>query len=220
MNNFDLKTIQLPIQQIVNAIASVLKIEIEVADKHLFRVAGTGQIKSQIWKEMNGEDLIYKRCIQTKQTIVIENPGFNSFCSGCLHFGHCKEHGEICCPIILDGEAIGVIGLIAFDKIQQQRLFTHKVENIAFLEQIAQIIATKMQETKFYKNYIVSQKKYRRFLITSIRVLFPSIRMVHVNMSVREHSICSIWMKQSNLLCCNNYLNKPKIYPIVAEQFL
>lgn len=159
MNNFDLKTIQLPIQQIVNAIASVLKIEIEVADKHLFRVAGTGQIKSQIWKEMNGEDLIYKRCIQTKQTIVIENPGFNSFCSGCLHFGHCKEHGEICCPIILDGEAIGVIGLIAFDKIQQQRLFTHKVENIAFLEQIAQIIATKMQETKFYKNYIVSQKK-------------------------------------------------------------
>lgn len=155
----ELKTIHLNIQQIVSAMADVLKIEIEVSDANLFRVAGTGLLKTRIWKEMLGEDVVYRHCIETRQTIVIKNPGTEAICNTCIHFGRCKEKGEICSPIIVNDEVVGVIGLIAFDDVQRARLFNDEKINITFLEKIADVIASKLKETMFFRKQIIAQKK-------------------------------------------------------------
>lgn len=155
----NLKNIQLGIQQIVSAISAVLKIEVEVSDDKLFRVAGTGLLKRKIWKEMIGEDVVYRHCIEKGETIIINNPGFNAICKNCSHFGNCNERGEICSPIKINDTVIGVIGLIAFDDSQKERLFNDIEANVNFLEKIADIISTKMKEYTFFSQQLLAEKK-------------------------------------------------------------
>ncbi|EST11303.1 sigma 54-interacting transcriptional regulator [Sporolactobacillus laevolacticus] len=155
----ELREVQSTIQQIVMAISAVLKIEVEVADADLFRIAGTGLIKQKIWKEMSGEDAVYRQCVERGQTIVIDRPGFNDICTSCPHFGNCAEHGEICTPIKINQQVIGVIGLIAFSVEQREKLFGDIDANIYFLKKMADVIATKVNENIIFRQQLIAEKK-------------------------------------------------------------
>jgi len=160
----ELKAIQSGIQQVVSAISAVLKIEVEVADHRLFRVAGTGQIKQKIWQEMSGEDVVFRHCLETVQTTVIDRPGFHPLCASCGHYMNCVEAGEICTPISVDGKAIGVIGLIAMNEEQKERLFGDLKANINFLEKMADVIASKIKEYAYYQQQLLAEKKISTLL--------------------------------------------------------
>jgi transcriptional regulator with PAS, ATPase and Fis domain len=154
-----LKEIQPTIQQIVVAISSVLKIEVEIADEELFRIAGTGIVKSEIWKDMRNEDYIYRRCLETAKPIIVDKPGFHDYCVPCMHYKNCKELGEVCCPIMLEGRALGVIGLIAFDQEQRSRLFNEVEAKIEFLLKMADLIATKIKESELIEEQQIVERK-------------------------------------------------------------
>ncbi|NHN32214.1 sigma-54-dependent Fis family transcriptional regulator [Paenibacillus agricola] len=154
-----LKQIQSSIQQVVVAIASVLKIEVEVADRQLFRVAGTGVIKSHVWQEMRDEDFVYRKCIESGESVVIERPGKEEICRPCLHFGNCSELGEVCCPIKVEGTTIGVIGLLAFKPDQRERLFGDLPTNLTFLQKMAELIASKMIEHYYYEEQLIIKQQ-------------------------------------------------------------
>lgn len=155
----ELKDIQRTIQQIVSAISAVLKIEVEIADSRLLRIAGTGAIKPQIWKEMNNEDYVYRRCLETGEPVVIETPGFHDLCRKCVHVRNCRELGEVCCPIKTDDRTLGVIGLIAFTPEQRNRLFADLQANLTFLQKMAELIASKVMEHEFHLQQLMAQKK-------------------------------------------------------------
>lgn len=155
----ELRQIQSTIQQIVMAISSVLKIEVEVADSKLFRIAGTGLLKQKIWKEMSGEDAVYRTCVERGKTIIIDEPGINDICKVCPHFGNCVEYGEICTPISVNQNVIGVIGLIAFSPEQKKKIFSDIDANIFFLKKMAEVIATKINENIIFKQQLIAEKK-------------------------------------------------------------
>ncbi|MFT8930362.1 MAG: sigma 54-interacting transcriptional regulator [Sporolactobacillus sp.] len=155
----ELRHIQSTIQQIVSAIASVMKIEVEVADAQLFRVAGTGLIKQKIWQGMSGEDAVYQQCVEKGEMIIIDRPGHHTLCRHCPHFENCMELGEICTPIKINDTVIGVIGLIAFDEPQRGRLFDDLDANTFFIKKMAEVIATKVNETIIFQQQLISEKK-------------------------------------------------------------
>lgn len=126
--------IQESVQQIAEAVASVLQVEVEIADHELVRIAGTGRTQAGILRTMAGEDHVYRSSLFAGQPVVIANPGADERCGPCIHFGNCAETGEICCPIRLDGNDIGVIGLLAFDQKQRERLFADVDAILHFLQ--------------------------------------------------------------------------------------
>ncbi|RIV26156.1 transcriptional regulator [Alicyclobacillaceae bacterium I2511] len=144
------EAIQETVQQIAEAIAAVLKVEVEIADATLTRIAGTGRAQSGLLRTMAGEDYVYQSSLRTSQPFVIDHPGFHEICKPCRHFGHCPETGEICCPIQMDGQGIGVIGLLAFDLPQRQRLLADRENTMFFLKKIAEMIAAKFKEQALY----------------------------------------------------------------------
>ena len=91
----DLMDIQPVVQRIADAIAAVLKIEVEIANHHFIRVAGTGEQKISILHKMEG-DLVYQSAIRTGQPVIIENPGYEQVCERCRFYENCSETGEIC----------------------------------------------------------------------------------------------------------------------------
>ena len=139
----DLMNIQPVVQSIADAIAAVLKIEVEIANHHFIRVAGTGEQRVSVLHKMEG-DLVYKSAIRTGQPVIITNPGFAEVCERCQFFQNCSETGEICTPITYENQAIGVIGLLAFNEEQRHRLFENTDGILTFLGKMADLLSSKL----------------------------------------------------------------------------
>jgi transcriptional regulator with GAF, ATPase, and Fis domain len=140
-----LQEIQHTVQKTAEAIADVLKIEVEIADDKLVRIAGTGKYKDQCGKVML-DGFVYKHVLDTGNTVVIEKPGFNALCLPCPNRENCCENGEIASPILLNGVAIGVIGLISFDQMQAKKLLNNKEWMLQFIVKMAELIVNNVSE--------------------------------------------------------------------------
>lgn len=170
-----LQAVQFTVQQIAEAVAAVLKVEVEIADAKLTRVAGTGKSQVGVLRTMAGEDHVYQSALRTGEPLIITNPGFHEICKPCIHAGNCNETGEICCPIQVDGKGIGVIGLLAFDTIQRQRLFENVDATINFLKKMAELIAAKVKENEIY----LEQQRTLKTLTTVMNYLDQGVIAVN-----------------------------------------
>ena len=141
MDNLLLK-IKDDVMKYAETISQILNIDVEVMDKNLTRIAGTGRIKEKVGLNMSEEAHVYKKVLKTKETYIITNPRKEEICDSCPSKGTCGEVLEISTPIIFKSEAVGVIGLICFDEFQK-REFLHKKESyIKFLKQMADFISS------------------------------------------------------------------------------
>lgn len=156
-----LRDIQESVQQIASAVASVLRVEVEIADSQFLRIAGTGKNEAGVLRTMAGEDHIYRESLLAGHPVVIMHPGQDERCRPCMHYGNCKETGEICCPIQLDNENIGVIGLLAFDEEQRERLFADVDAILTYLQKMAELIAIKLKEHYLYVEQLHTVEKLR-----------------------------------------------------------
>jgi sigma-54 dependent transcriptional regulator, acetoin dehydrogenase operon transcriptional activator AcoR len=159
----DLLTIQPVVQQIADAIASVLKIEVEIANHQFIRVAGTGEQKNGVLNRMEG-DLVYRSAIRTGRPVIIDNPGFEEVCHRCHFYQDCPETGEICTPIFYNDISLGVIGLLAFNKTQKQRLFENTEGILEFLNKMSDLLASKLHEHEMMERLIDSSDKLTRIM--------------------------------------------------------
>lgn len=142
MNLMDIQSI---VQSVAEATAAVLKIEVEIVNHEFIRIACTGEMQVDLLKRLEG-DLVYKQVFHLEQPVIIKNPGFEEVCQSCKFFGDCIEMGEISAPIIIQGQTVGVIGLLAFNKEQQARLFENMDGILTFLDKMADLLASKLDQ--------------------------------------------------------------------------
>lgn len=142
-----LQEIQSTVQKTAEAISDVLKIEVEIADSNLVRVAGTGRYKEQCGNIML-DGFVYRHVLTTGKTVVIEDPGYNELCQPCPRRGQCFENAEMASPIMLEGKPVGVIGLVSFDLVQAKRLLDNKEWMLQFIVKMSELIASNLAEKK------------------------------------------------------------------------
>lgn len=133
------------VQKTAEAIADVLKIEVEIVDAHLVRIAGTGKYRALGGQPMQ-DGFIYRHVLQSGQTVVIENPGCHELCKPCPRNGSCLEDAEIAAPIVVDGNTAGVIGLVSLDKEQTARLLDRREWMLRFIAKMAELLAGMLQQ--------------------------------------------------------------------------
>lgn len=142
-----LKKIQDTVIKYANVLSELLKVDVEIVDKKLVRIAGTGEYKNLINENIKNAGNIYKKVLETGKSQVIENPGENELCIDCKMYKTCIEKFEMCVPIKMDDEILGIIGLICF-KEEQKIYITENLDIYSsFLEQIADFISAKAFET-------------------------------------------------------------------------
>jgi len=140
-----LQEIQQTVQRTAEAISDVLKIEVEIADSNLVRVAGTGHYKEQCGHVML-DGFVYQHVLTTGHAVVIENPGYHELCQPCPRKGNCFEIAEMASPILLHDKPVGVIGLVSFDASQAKRLLDNREWMLQFLVKMAELIANNLPE--------------------------------------------------------------------------
>ncbi len=146
-----LQEIQNTVQRTAEAISDVLKIEVEIADSDLVRVAGTGQYKEHCGNIML-DGYVYQHVLSTGNTVVIENPGHHEFCQPCPNRGNCSECAEMASPILLHDKPVGVIGLVSFDPVQAKRLLDNREWMMQFIVKMAELIANNLSEPTVKEN--------------------------------------------------------------------
>ena len=139
-----LKEIQPYVIKYANVISEVLNVEIEIVDENLFRVAGTGIYSSMINQVCEG--LSYKTVMKNGMNKIIVEPSKDECCEKCKLKNTCNEELEIATPIFYKGRIIGVMGIICFDKLQKQSVLINIEENLRFLDNIAELISSKVYE--------------------------------------------------------------------------
>lgn len=133
------------VQVIGEAIASVVNIDVTIVDDKRVRLAGTGRYKDSIGETVSSNSA-FSYALDEGVGFIIDNPGSHQACLNCDCKEKCSEHAEVCCPILLDGKAIGVIGLIAFEEAQRLALIGNQQNLMSFLDRMADLIATKLKE--------------------------------------------------------------------------
>lgn len=127
-------------------ISQIARVDVEVVDAHLFRVAGTGIFSDKINEDMSSEGYVYNKVLETGLRQIIYEPGREDICQACPHCNACSEEIEISMPVRLDDEIIGIIGLVGTSKEQKERITKDETLYLEFLEQIADFISTKARE--------------------------------------------------------------------------
>jgi transcriptional regulator with PAS, ATPase and Fis domain len=143
----ELNKVRPMLESVIKAISSVVKVDITITDGELNRIASTGRYIEHFDDKIEHES-IFGYVLEHKEPMFVDNPRENKVCFLCNHRDRCKEFAEVCCPIVLDGEIVGIIGLVAFDEEQEKEVINNREHLIEFLESMGGLIAIKVSEER------------------------------------------------------------------------
>ncbi len=183
-NMINLNFIKRDIQNIAEAISSVLEIDVTIVDSNLVRIAGTGTYFKKIGQQLRAYSA-FKYSLTTKKELIIEDPKSNKICNECYSSGVCKEFAEVCCPIVYDNKSYGVIGLIAFTKEQADVIKFRKKDLMNFLHKMADLISSKLKAE--IKTYEVELEKKK--LETLLDNMDKAVVSLDVNANIEKYNL-------------------------------
>ncbi|MGL5695239.1 MAG: helix-turn-helix domain-containing protein [Peptostreptococcaceae bacterium] len=132
------------IQSICENISNVLDVDVTLVTKDLIRIAGTGIFKDKIGEKISEETVYYKVLDEGKSYVI--NKEIAKECSSCKHKYQCKELADICTPVKLGKEILGILGIAAFDEEQKNNLLNKNEDLIAFISSMSDLISFKLDE--------------------------------------------------------------------------
>jgi PAS domain S-box-containing protein len=142
-----LSTIRDTVMQVASAITAALEIETEIIDDRLKIIGGTGRYAAKIGSYEEAGDLnsglIYAKLLKSGENYICTDPAKDE--------DYRPEEGElaeICCPIKLAGQVIGLIGLVAFDEEQRKKIAGNCETLTLFLQRMAELLASKLSQTE------------------------------------------------------------------------
>ena len=144
--------IQTMVQDLAEAIAAALSIEVEIVDEELTVIAGSSCYAHKIGlKEELGQldsNFLYARTLRSKKSFVVSDPVSDPNYDPSSLEGTTPELAEICSPITLDDKVIGVIGLVAFTMEQKEQLLSRMDAILSFLKHLSRFLAAKVSESE------------------------------------------------------------------------
>ena len=163
-----LNAIQQDAQRVAEAISSSLELETEIVDEGLTIVAGTGRYRDKVGFQEEGGDsqagYIYGRVVTRGKPEIVEDAPNDPKYDPSVHYGTTAELAEICCPIIAQGEVLGVIGLVAFSETQREFLLKRKNQLVDFVHRMAELLASKAVETETLRNITIVSNQLRTII--------------------------------------------------------
>ena len=173
------------VQQVAEAISIAVGLEVEIVDNKLRILGGTGYYHGRIGKEEEDGNLegnyLYASVLRTGKTQYVEDAqnykGYDMPVVGNTRLG---ELAEICTPIILKGDIIGIIGLVAFTE-EQRHIILYKRESMTvFVEKMADLLAAKADQQASLENAEVIRDEMSTVLETAHEGIFALDRKGYV----------------------------------------
>lgn len=158
-----LQLVQIVAQQIAEAILSVLNMDVTIVDERLVRIAGTGCHQHTIGKPLPA-NTVFSQVLSQGKEYLIKDIGSSQACGDCGRRMFCTELAQLCCPVQLGQETIGVIGLVAFSQKQQLELADKGQHLLGFMRRMAELVAAKVLEVEAMQRTVLLKKQLETVL--------------------------------------------------------
>ncbi|WP_413701804.1 sigma 54-interacting transcriptional regulator [Psychromonas sp. KJ10-10] len=142
----ELMEIQPTIIRFTKMLAAVLKVDAEVVDANLVRIAGTGPYNQHFGKKLNTSSRLFRYIIETKEEKSLIKSQTDPLCKDCTSSDGCDETAFLGVPILLEDRCIGVISLVAFNQASQQVIQENVLIFSDYIKHIAQLVTAKLEE--------------------------------------------------------------------------
>lgn len=159
-----LMKIEKDVNEIAKAIAAALKVDVEIVDTDLIRVAVVGKLGYMKGKRLFTSGVSYKRAFTTGERYIIHSPGVNVLCSECEWYGKCIYKLAVYAPIKGGDEMVGVISLTAFNDEQAKILEENMDANLLFVDVMANLIYSRIMENKSVKDIMIMRDKLNQVI--------------------------------------------------------
>lgn len=179
-----LMKIEKNVNEIAKAIAAALKVDVEIVDTDLIRVAVVGKLGYMKGKRLFTSGVSYRRAFSTGERYIIHSPGVNVLCSECEWYGKCIYKMAVYAPIKGDNEIVGVISLTAFNDEQAKILEENMEANLVFVDVMANLIYSRIMENKAIKDTMIMRDKLNQVINSidsGIIALDNEGRVIHIN---------------------------------------
>ncbi len=153
----ELSRIKKSTQEVAEAIAAVLDVDVTIIDKNMYRVAATGKYREQIGERLP-ENCSFEMIARRGKPEFIDSPNFSPKCVDCKIRGSCRELASLGYPIIDRGELLGVIGVLAFDLEQKQKIHREYESLLVFLNRLGNLLAGNLNYTETITKLTIQDK--------------------------------------------------------------
>ena len=133
-------------QQCVEILREILGIDVSIIDAQRIRVAASGRMKAEIGKSMESYGSIVRHALETKRIVVVERALEDALCANCPSRANCDNLSEIWSPILVENEAIGVIGCVCRSEEQRKRFLEKRELFTRFFEQFSGLLESKAHD--------------------------------------------------------------------------
>lgn len=162
-----MQKIQPFVQSVAEAIAAALKLEVEIVDHKLLRVAGTGRLRLEVGSRQK-RGFVNSYVLKMGELFIISDPGQHLLCNACDLKGNCFYTAGLFCPIVVDGESIGLISLVSFTVEQRETLLANDEQLRSFVAKMADLLATKAREEVMVQNLMITSN-HLQTIVNSIQ---------------------------------------------------
>ncbi|MDL2216245.1 sigma 54-interacting transcriptional regulator [Desulfovibrio sp. OttesenSCG-928-M14] len=143
-----LADIQPYVQSYAEVISKVTRIDVEIMDRSMVRIAGTGVYAGAVGSNLKKAGEIYKEVLRTRSTVLVESPRHHAICAACADKENCRERFSLATPIADAERLYGVIGLVCFNDEDRSRVMASLESYTAFISFLADALALKIGETE------------------------------------------------------------------------
>lgn len=206
-----LKDISANVQQVADATGIALGVEVEIVDEELSIIGGTGRYADMVGqKEEAGvldSNYLYARVLRSGMTELIEDAVNDKLYGLSIGYsnGDTHELAEVCTPIKISNQIIGIIGLIAINEEQRDVLLDKNKNMIAFVEKMADLLAAKAEQRKALSMIQISVSEMETLFETAHEGIFSIDKNGYIKQC--NHIAASL-LKTTKNDVIGNHLNK------------
>lgn len=184
----DLSSIQEFVQQVVEAIAVALGIEVMVFDLERNIVAGTGVTKMEIGGRYD-ESSLTGSILAVGHPLITRAPGSSDECVHCSRYGVCPFYVVVAYPIKVGKNVLGSFCLVAIDENQKQRILSNEQTMLTFLDKACQLVGSAINERQMQDELNILVKRYDNVVNSvadGIIVTDEMGRVIHLSLRATE----------------------------------
>jgi len=202
---------------IVKAINSVIKVDVTIIDSDFNRLAATGEYLGDVGCKVDASS-VFSYAINLGQAFIIENPREHEACVKCNQKKGCQEFAQVCCPIEVGDEIVGVIGLIAFNTEMRKAILSNRENLLEFLKRMAELIAVKVVEESQRETLEMQSKELEVLLDSMENAVFSldsDFTVRHANAKARDLLHLESGTKVQHIL---NFLSETELSQLFNEK--
>lgn len=111
------------LQRFADMTSKVLQIDMEIVDRRLVRVAGTGSYRPLVGLRLTERGVVNQTFFEHPgESLVLAHPGNDERCSSCRRYLNCPWKRALYYPLKIGREVLGVVGFVAGDEGQERFL--------------------------------------------------------------------------------------------------